>query len=125
MNDSKSKGSGRRDSQGVSPRNSGTIQATKVKHKNTEGNSKVFSSIDSGGRQKNSVILPPIQGSRNIQVQSIHSLGGGSPDAVEKAASRGDEVVMAPVIDKGKKSEFEATGTSVKNNLPVTNSAAG
>ena len=51
-------------------------------------------------------------------------MGGGSPDAVDKAAQREDEVVMAPVIDKGKKSEFEATGTSVKNNLPVTNSAA-
>jgi hypothetical protein len=35
----------------------------------------------------------------------------------------GDEdVVLAPIIEKGKKSEFEATGTSaIKANLPVTN----
>lgn len=31
---------------------------------------------------------------------------------------------MAPVVDKGKKTDFEATGTSlIKSNLPVTNSA--
>ena len=125
MNDSKSKGSGLKDSQGHSPRLPGSVQATKVKHKNNEGNSKVFSSVESNAKmEKNSVTLPPIQGSRNMPFEKMHSLNGGSPEPAEsriQGESGEDEVVLAPVADKGKKSEFEATGTSIiKSNLPVT-----
>lgn len=127
MNESKSKGSGLKDSQGVSPRQPGSVQATKVKHKTIEGNSKIFSSIESGKIEKNSVTLPPIPGSRNMQLHDIHSLNGGSPNNHDQAEShsREDEVVMAPVVDKGKKTEFEMTGTSVKKSLiSVTKLAA-
>jgi len=125
MNESKSKGSGLKDSQGVSPRQPGSVQATKVKHKTIEGNSKIFSSIESGKIEKNSVTLPPIPGSRNMQLQEIHSLNGGSHIDQAESHSREDEVVMAPVVDKGKKTEFEMTGTSVKKSLISVTKLAG
>jgi hypothetical protein len=125
MDDPSYKNSGVKESQ-ESPRHQGSRE-TKVKPKNAEGNlSKVYSSVDSKGNEKESVTLPPIAASRNEGVQRIHSptnaiINGGAMDM----ASPESVTEVQPVIEKNKKSEFEATGTSLigavgKSGWPVT-----
>jgi hypothetical protein len=88
----------------------------------------VFSSVDSKGAERSSVTLPPIGGSRNMEgVQRIHSPTNAIVNNGEAMDMLSPESVteVQPVIEKNKKSEFEATGTSLigavgKAGWPVT-----